>query len=52
MEFVEVSTMAPPTRAPESRIEVILPSGTRLLMFVDWTPELVAELAMLLEATR
>jgi hypothetical protein len=34
----------------EPRIEVIMPSGCRLVMFVDWTPELVAELMVLLEA--
>jgi hypothetical protein len=52
MEFVEVSAPVPTEGAPERRIEVIMPSGVRLLMFVDWTPELVAEFAVLLEATQ
>ena len=36
----------------ERRIEVTLPSGCRFVLFVDWTPELVAEFAMLLEVSR
>lgn len=51
LEFVEVGAAWPPMReSSEPRIEVIMPSGCRLVMFVDWTPELVAELMVLLEA--
>jgi hypothetical protein len=35
--------------AAQPRVEIVTPSGCRLLIFVDWTPELVAELAVLLE---
>lgn len=34
----------------DPRLEVIMPSGCHLVMFADWTPELVAELMVLLEA--
>jgi hypothetical protein len=40
VDFVEVSSTAPTPAAAQPRIELILPTGTRVLVFVDWTPEL------------
>jgi transposase-like protein len=52
-EVVEVGSVGPTMHADSGRrIEVTLPSGCRFVLFVDWTPELVAEFAVLLEATR
>src|SRR5688572_15799837 len=50
IEFVEVgASVSSMPSGREPRIEVIMPSGCRLLMSVEWTPELVAELMVLLE---
>lgn len=46
LEVVEVGS---PARGAESRIEVILASGRRLVVFADWAPERVAHFVAQLE---
>ena len=48
IEIVEVNG-ARRTSNDEPRIEVITSSGCRLRLFVDWSPDLVAELIALIE---
>lgn len=52
IEVVEVGPAGRETREVERRLEIVLTTGRRLVLFTDWTPKLIAEVAAQLEADR